>query len=404
MIHVVASHRPGVERDRAHLRAPAHHRDLGRADLVGVAAGRELDAGRLHVIRGALRDALLEEGVAHPALARGQDHPRVHALRPALERGGPGPERAHDAVLDGDVVLDDVELGERGRALGGREDHAIRVRHPQVAPAGIDDRGFGQECAAYATAHPGQLIGDALLLAAAGFAAGAVNAVAGGGSLISFPALLGVGYGAVTANVTNAVAVLPGYLGGSFGYRRELRGQESRIAALGVTSALGSLGGAVLLLVTSKHLFRELAPFLILFSCALLAAQPLLARAMRPPAADRAERSIRLHLLDFASAVYGGYFGAGLGIMLLAVLGLCIDDDLQRLNALKGLLSFVIGLVAAIAFAFFGDVRWPAAAVMAVASLVGGHAGVGLARRLGERTLRFVVVTFGVAVAVVLLA
>jgi uncharacterized membrane protein YfcA len=246
------------------------------------------------------------------------------------------------------------------------------------------------------------LIGDALLLAAAGFAAGAVNAVAGGGSLISFPALLAVGYGSLTANVTNAVAVLPGYLGGSLGYRRELRGQGSRIGLLGATSAIGSLCGAVLLLVSSERLFRGIAPFLILFSCALLAAQPLLSRVVRPPAGTQ-EHSLRLHALDFASSVYGGYFGAGLGIMLLAILGLFIDDELQRLNALKGLLSLVVGVVAAVSFALFADVRWPAAAVMAAASLVGGRAGVGLARRLGERTLRIVVVVFGVAVAVVLL-
>jgi uncharacterized protein len=247
------------------------------------------------------------------------------------------------------------------------------------------------------------VIGDALLLAGAGFAAGAVNAVAGGGSLISFPALLGAGYASVTANVTNAVAVLPGYLGGSLGYRRELQGQQARIAVLSGTSAVGSLCGAVLLLVSSERLFSDMAPFLILFACALLAAQPLLSRVVTPPASDRQERSLRLHALDFAAAVYGGYFGAGLGIMLLAVLGLCIDDDLQRLNALKGLLSFVIGLVAAVCFAFFGDVKWPAAALMAVASLVGGRLGVGVARRLGERTLRALVVVLGLAVAVVLL-
>jgi uncharacterized protein len=227
-----------------------------------------------------------------------------------------------------------------------------------------------------------------------------VNAVAGGGSLISFPALLAVGYSSISANVTNAVAVLPGYLGGSIGYRRELRGQRRRALALAGTSAAGALAGAILLLVSSEELFRGIVPFLILFSCALLAAQPLLARVMSRPAH---ERSLRLHGMDFAAAVYGGYFGAGLGIMLLAVLELCIDDELQRLNALKGLLSLLIGSVAAVYFAFFGPVKWPAALVMAAASLVGGQAGVGLARRLDDRVLRAVVVVFGVAVAVVLL-
>jgi uncharacterized protein len=245
--------------------------------------------------------------------------------------------------------------------------------------------------------------GEVALLAGAGFAAGATNAVAGGGSLISFPALLAVGYPSVTANVTNSVAVLPGYLGGSVGYRRELRGQRARVLALAATSMAGALAGAALLLVGSDRVFRDIVPFLILFSCALLAAQPLLARVIKPVSGRRQERSLRLHAMQFLAAVYGGYFGAGLGIMLLAVLALSIDDDLQRLNALKGLLSLLIGAVAGVYFALFGPVKWGAAAIMAVASLVGGHAGVGLARRLPDAVLRGVVVAFGVVVAVVLL-
>ena len=230
-----------------------------------------------------------------------------------------------------------------------------------------------------------------------------MNAVAGGGSLISFPALLGVGYPSVTANVTNAVAVPPGYLGGSVGYMRELRGQRRRLVELAATSVLGAVGGAALLLASSEALFEAIVPWLILFSCALLAAQPLISRAVRPRPGGE-ERSLRLHAGQFASSVYGGYFGAGLGIMLLAVLALAIDDELQRLNALKGLLSLLIGAVAAVSFALFGPVEWAAAGVMAAASLVGGHLGVGVARRLPERMLRAVVVAFGVAVAVALLA
>lgn len=245
--------------------------------------------------------------------------------------------------------------------------------------------------------------GEIALLAGAGFAAGAVNAVAGGGSLISFPALLAVGYPSVAANVTNSVAVLPGYLGGSVGYRRELRGQRRRLLALAATSVAGALAGAILLLVGSDRVFRDIVPFLILFSCALLAAQPYLSRVVEPPAAEKQHRSARLHAMQFLAAVYGGYFGAGLGIMLLALLALSIDDDLQRLNALKGLLSLLIGAVAALYFALFGPVEWAAAAIMAGASLVGGHAGVGLARRLPDTLLRALVVAFGVAVALVLL-
>jgi uncharacterized membrane protein YfcA len=241
--------------------------------------------------------------------------------------------------------------------------------------------------------------GQAALLAAAGFAAGAVNAVAGGGSLLSFPALLGAGYGSVTANVTNAVAVLPGYLGGSLAYRRELRGQRQRIVALSISSVLGALIGAWLLIVSPASVFRSIVPFLILGSCALLAAQPALSRVIEP----REEHGPWLHAGTFLASIYGGYFGAGLGILLLGVLGLTLDDSLQRLNALKGLLSFMIGLASVAYFALFGPVAWGPAALMAVTSLAGGQAGVGVARRMKPGPLRALIVVFGVCVAIWLL-
>jgi uncharacterized protein len=244
-------------------------------------------------------------------------------------------------------------------------------------------------------------IGEILLLAGGGFLAGAVNAVAGGGSLISFPALLAVGHPAVTANVTNAVAVVPGYLGGTIGYRRELEGQRRRAIALAVSSVVGAVCGAILLLLSSEQLFKAIVPFLVLFSAGLLAAQPLLSRFARG-SAEGGEHGVRLHAMNFAAAVYGGYFGAGLGIMLLALLGISIEDQLQRLNALKGLLSLVVGLVAATYFALFGPVVWDAAAIMAVTSLGGGQAGVVLARRLDDNVLRWVVVAFGTGVGIAL--
>jgi uncharacterized membrane protein YfcA len=245
---------------------------------------------------------------------------------------------------------------------------------------------------------------DIVLLAVAGLAAGAVNAVAGGGSLISFPALLAAGLPSVTANVTNAVAVLPGYLGGTVAYRRELEGQRPRAVALGITSGAGAIAGAALLLTTSEDLFEAIVPFLILAACGLLAAQPVLSRRLRPPSAQAgAHRSPRLHLATFAGAVYGGYFGAGLGILLLAVLALGLDDELQRLNALKGLLSFIVGAATVAVFVAFGPVRWGAALIMAVASFAGGHAGVAVARRLPANVLRGLVVAFGACVSVWLL-
>ncbi len=244
----------------------------------------------------------------------------------------------------------------------------------------------------------------AALLAAAGLGAGAVNAVAGGGSLISFPALLAAGYAPVTANVTNALAVLPGYLGGSLAYRRELSGQGGRIRALALTSALGAACGAALLLVTAEDTFEAVVPWLILLACAMLALQPRAAAITR----RRREQSGRsgavvLHAALFAAAVYGGYFGAGLGIMLLAVLGVFLDDELQRLNALKGVLSLLIAVVTVAGFALFGPIAWDAALVIGAASLVGAAAGVHVARRLSSDVLRGAVIAYGVGVAIVLL-
>jgi uncharacterized membrane protein YfcA len=253
-----------------------------------------------------------------------------------------------------------------------------------------------------------------LFLATAALVAGAVNAVAGGGSLLSFPALLAVGYPALTANVTNSVALTPGYLGGTIGYRRELVGQRARIVALGAISAAGAVLGAVLLLVSSAELFERVVPYLIFLACGLLAAQTRLARLVQerrigdgrqPPgrraAADR--HTVPLFAAQFLAAVYGAYFGAGVGIMMLAILGIFLTDGLQRLNALKGLLSLLVAVVAAVWFAFFADVSWVAVAVMAAASLVGGQLGVLLARRLNDQVLRWLVIAFGVAIGMRLL-
>jgi uncharacterized protein len=246
---------------------------------------------------------------------------------------------------------------------------------------------------------------DVALLAAGALVAGAVNAVAGGGSLISFPALLAVGYPAITANVTNTVALCPGYLGGSLSYRRELAGQGARVRALGATSVAGALLGAFLLVISPADLFESIVPFLIFLACGLLAVQPWLARLVRERAErlGPARRPVGLHASQFLAGAYGAYFGAGLGIMTLAILAIFLADRLQRLNALKGLLSLLINLVAAAFFAVLAAVAWPAVAVMVVTSLLGGQAGVVLARRLDDRLLRVLVVVFGVVVGVRLL-
>ncbi len=245
-----------------------------------------------------------------------------------------------------------------------------------------------------------------VLLAAAAFAAGAVNAVAGGGSNISFPALLAAGYEAKTANVTNTVALWPGYFGGSVAYRRELGHQGGRFVYLLLPSVAGALAGSALLLGTSAETFESLVPFLILLGSAVMFFQTRLTKmAAEREIASRGGDHIPLALIAvvFTAAVYGAYFGAGLGVILLAGLMVLLPDDIQHSNALKGLLSMVINAVAVAYFALFGPVAWGAALVMAGGALAGGFLGVGVARQLGETWLRRAVVVPGVVVAGILL-
>jgi uncharacterized protein len=236
-----------------------------------------------------------------------------------------------------------------------------------------------------------------VLLAAAGFLAGALNAAAGGGSLISFPALIAVGYPPLTANVTNNIAVAPGYVTGATGYRRELRGQGHRILPLTVASAIGSLVGVGLILISSQSAFESIVPFLVLAACVLLAFQPAITRRLEEHSGDRDRPGSGVLAGQALAAVYGGYFSAALGVVVLAVLGLAFDDTLQRLNALKALLQLIIGAVSAVGFALVTPVAWTAVAVVAPASVVGGEVGARLARRVSDRALRVGIVTYGVA-------
>jgi uncharacterized membrane protein YfcA len=243
-------------------------------------------------------------------------------------------------------------------------------------------------------------------------AAGAVNAVAGGGTLISFPTLTALGLPVVAANVTNTLAVAPGALGGLVTARRQLAGQGRRLARLAPTAFLGGLTGGYLLLHTDEALFRRLVPWLILGASALLAAQESLrAWLLRRlaggagDAGDAAERAASgrhgealATLLVFGASIYGGYFGAGLGVIVLAVLGLVLHDSLTRLNASKQAIGFAANLAAALLFAVGGPVHWPAAAVMAVGAIVGGAIGGHLAGRIRASTLRTLVVAIGTIV------
>ena len=244
---------------------------------------------------------------------------------------------------------------------------------------------------------------DALLVAAAGLGAGAVNAVAGGGTMLSFPALLAVGVPALPANITSSVGLLSGYAGGSVAYRRELADQGSRVRSLAPYAVTGAVAGALLLLVTPDDAFEAAVPFLLLLACGLLAVQPRLARAL----AQQRHGSVDLHWGVRAAvglgAVYGSYFGAGLGVLLLAVLGMLVADELQRLNALKGVLSLLVNAVGVAVYLVSGQVEWAYAAILAVTAYLGGTLGVSVARRLPAPVMRAAVVALGVTVAVVLL-
>jgi uncharacterized membrane protein YfcA len=252
-----------------------------------------------------------------------------------------------------------------------------------------------------------------LAVAAAAVAAGLVNAIAGGGTLISFPMLTAVGVPTVGANITNTVALSPGYLGGTIAQRDDLSGQRVRLLRLLPMAVLGAIGGSVLLLNTSESVFRRIVPFLILGACGLLAAQDRVRGWVETRDRQRAERGAAPRhdsgigpvgmVAVFGAAIYGGYFGAGLGIILLAVLGVVVDDELVRINALKQALSLTINTTAAIRFLFSGEVVWTAAAVMAVGSLIGGNVGGRVASRAKPAVLRTVVIALGVIVALVYL-
>lgn len=248
---------------------------------------------------------------------------------------------------------------------------------------------------------------DLFLIALAAVAAGAVNAIAGGGTLITFPALTFVGIPAVAASITNTVALTPGYLGATLAQAKDLAGQRRRVWLLAPTAALGGVVGGLLLVNTSEKLFANLVPFLILLAAALLGFQDrlrgwILRRAARAGHAALPEAWVVGPV--FLASIYGGYFGAGLSVIVLAVLALVLDDNLTRLNALKQAIAFAVNVAAALFFLFSGRVVWSAAAVMAVGALLGGVLGGRLASRIQPQTLRRVVIVIGVAVALIYFA
>jgi len=242
-----------------------------------------------------------------------------------------------------------------------------------------------------------------ILVGLAAMAAGAVNALAGGGTLITFPMLTFLGIPAVAANVTNTVALCPGYFGGTLAQWNDLRGQKRRLWIIVPASIAGGVIGGFLLLQTGERLFRELVPYLILLASGLLAIQdPVRAWLTRRMGEGHGAGLEKLSWLPVGLAsVYGGYFGAGLSVIVLSALGITLEDTLTRLNALKQAVAFSVNVAAAIFFLFSGQVVWSAALVMAAGALIGGTLGGRLAGRIKPSTLRWTVVTIGVVISIV---
>ncbi|MGH2466952.1 MAG: sulfite exporter TauE/SafE family protein [Candidatus Limnocylindrales bacterium] len=245
---------------------------------------------------------------------------------------------------------------------------------------------------------------EALAILGAGLAAGTINTIVGSGSLITFPTLLAFGYSPVVANVSNTVGLVPGSISGAVGYRRELSGQRGRAIRLGAAALAGGVSGGLLLLLLPSSAFDRIVPFLLLLAVVLVIVQPRLSRAVAARSGgDGQDRFGALYLTVFATAVYGGYFGAGQGVLLISLLAIFLSDALQRLNALKNVLAALVNGVAAVLFIAVAPVAWPPAILLAIGSIVGGQVGAGIGRRLPPLVLRALIVVIGTSVAVKLL-
>ena len=237
----------------------------------------------------------------------------------------------------------------------------------------------------------------------AAFLAGAINSVAGGGTLVSFPALIWLGLGSVTANATSTVAIWPGTVGSAWGYRRELRGADRRYLLMIVPSLVGGMAGAILLRSTPASTFDRLVPFLIVFATLLFMAQEAVQRKLgtAEAAANRSTKwLVGAMLFQLAVGLYGGYFGAGIGILMLAALSILGLKDIHEMNSLKVVLGGSVNGIAAAYFVWAGMVRWEYVVLMAVASILGGYGGAGIARRIGRTAVRRMVIAIGWGMAI----
>ena len=239
---------------------------------------------------------------------------------------------------------------------------------------------------------------EAVAVALAGLAAGTINTVVGSGTLITFPVLLAVGYPPVLANVSNTVGLVPGSASGAIGYRAELTGQRGRLLRLGTASVVGAVIGAAVLLTAPESAFRTVVPVLIALACVLVVVQPAVSRRLAARGRNpRAHGGPLLYAGVLLTGVYGGYFGAAQGVLLIAVMGLLLDEELQRINAAKNVLAGLVNLVAALVFIAVTEIAWEAAGLIAVGSVVGGQLGAFLGRRIPPTVLRGIIVLVGIA-------
>lgn len=245
--------------------------------------------------------------------------------------------------------------------------------------------------------------GDAILITIAGMAAGMINTVVGSGSLITFPTLIALGYPPVLANVSNNIGLVPGALSGAIGYRRELRGQGARLLRLVPASLIGGLAGSILLLQLPGTVFKRVVIVLILIALTLVILQPRMSRWLVARGHSRATVGLPLIVLVGATGIYGGYFGAAQGIILIAVLSIFLTDDLQRLNGTKNVLTMSVNLVASATFIIATEVDWAVVACIAVGSVIGGQLGATVGRKLDPRALRAVIVIVGLSALIRLL-
>ncbi|MEU7885847.1 sulfite exporter TauE/SafE family protein [Microbispora bryophytorum] len=245
---------------------------------------------------------------------------------------------------------------------------------------------------------------EAVAVFAAGIGAGAINAVVGSGSLITFPTMLAVGFPPIVANVSNNVGLVPGGVTGVLGYRAELKGQRERLLRLGVASVIGSVAGGVLLLRLPAEAFKVIVPVLIAVACLLVVFQPRINEWLAARRRPHPHGGPWLWLGVLGAGMYGGYFGAAQGIVLIGLLGSFLDEDLQRVNAAKNLLSLLVNATAAVLFAFIAPVDWAAVLMVALGSAVGGFLGARLGRRLPAPLLRGFIVVVGIVAIVKLVS